>query len=480
MYGTRPEFQRVILDGLGRPVTWSIHYPLYNFASYQCYQHICCFDLECVDINLVNTEVRKSHFYYGWVIVIVAALCGAAQTVDFNPVIGAFIKPMSAEFGWSRSTFIGAQSLGTLIGGFGAAFFGPLVDRHGPKWVLFLGFSLLGASFIGIGFVHSLWPYYLLTILSRVAVQSMIGIGTSVMVPKWFIKRRGRAVALSNIGTRVGVAVQPPLAIFIISVADWRWAIIVLGILTMSITLLPIAFLVKRRPEDIGLLPDGEVPAIDANTSSGSGSQGQPSKAKEISFTAKEALKTRSFYLLILAFSITFFVSTGLNINLVAFLTDRGLSNGAAAGILTTWSSVGIVGTLVTGFMADKIPVRYLAMFVYLSLAVGTVILVQVHSVPMAIAFAIFHGTIWGANNNLQVLLFSNYYGRDSLGSIRGLVSPVQTSASALGPIVSSVVFDTTGSYTLILVTFVFLLMLSAALMFMARQPSSLPEPVKS
>ncbi len=112
-------------------------------------------------------------------------------------------------------------------------------------------------------------------------------------------------------------------------------------------------------------------------------------------------------------------------------------------------------------------------MFVYVILALGILILSQVNSVPMGFLFAVVHGIVWGANNNLQVLLFSEYFGRRSLGAIRGVTSPLQTGASALGPLASAAVFDTTGSYTLIFLIFMALLLVSALLMFFTHPPGN-------
>lgn len=401
----------------------------------------------------------------------VVALSGAAETTDFNPVIGAFIKPMTEEFGWSRSTFVGAQSLGTLLGGMAAIFTGPLLDKYGARWIMFTGFVLLGGSLIALSLVGNLWQFYILTVVSRVAVGSMIGLSMGVLVPQWFIAKRGRAVAISNLGVRFGVAFNPIFAQSIINGFGWRAAVIALGLYTWALTLLPVSLFIRRKPEDIGLLPDGEPAAGTAN--SGQKSNGRPARKPEVSLTLKEALRSRTFYLLVISFSCVFFVSTGINLHLLAFMSDRGISSGVAVAVLTTWSTIGVIGTLFSGFMSERISIRTIAVFVYVILALGVLILSQVNSVPMAFLFAIVHGIVWGANNNLQVLLFSEYFGRQSLGAIRGVTSPLQTGASALGPLASAAVFDTTGSYSLIFFIFIALLLISAALMFFNRPPQN-------
>ena len=344
----------------------------------------------------------KTKLYYGWLIVLVVGLCGVAETADFNPVIGAFIKPITSDFGWSRSTFVGATSLGTLLGGLAAVFVGPFVDKHGARWVLFAGFLLAGGALIARGTINNLAQFYAVTILSRLAVGSFIGLSLSVLIPNWFIKKRGRAVALSNLGVRFGVAVQPLIAISLISAYGWRTSTVCLGLLTWGLTLLPVALIIRRRPEDLGLLPDGEVSAPDKNSKSNGGAfAAAPPKKAEQSFTAKQAMRSRTFYLLIISFSFVFFVSTGTNLHLIAFLGDRGLSAGASSAVVTVWSSIGVIGTLTSGFLSERVHIRYIAIFVYIFLALGIFILSQVHSLPMALAFAFAHGIVWGANQNI-------------------------------------------------------------------------------
>jgi MFS family permease len=402
----------------------------------------------------------------------VAALAGAAETTDFNPVIGAFIKPMTQEFGWSRSAFVGAQSLGTMLGGIVAIGIGPLLDRFGARWIMFTGFLLLGGALISLSAVGTLWQFYILTAVARIAVGAMIGLSIGVLVPQWFVRKRGRAVAMSNLGVRFGVAFNPVFAQSIISGFGWRAAIISLGLYTWALTLLPTSLLIRRRPEDLGLLPDGDPPeAIAKNGQKDNAANSKRKPVNERSWTVKDALRSRTFYLLMASFSLVFFVSTGINLHLLAFMNDRGISPGMAVIVLTTWSSIGVIGTLFSGFMAERISIRNMAIFVYGFLALGVFVLSQVHSLPMAFAFAVVHGVVWGANNNLQVLLFSDYFGRHSLGAIRGITSPVQTGASALGPLASAAAFDSTGSYTLIFIVFAGLLLMSAALMFLAQPP---------
>jgi MFS family permease len=147
--------------------------------------------------------------YYGWVIVATLAVINVAETAEFNPVMGVFLKPITEELGWSRATFAGAVSLGTQGGGLLALLVGPLLDRWGPRWILFVGFVVLGATIMGMAAMQALWHFYGLMFTGRAVVSGAIAITTGVVISNWFIRRRGRAMALSTTGTHIGNAIMP-------------------------------------------------------------------------------------------------------------------------------------------------------------------------------------------------------------------------------------------------------------------------------
>ncbi len=394
----------------------------------------------------------KKKLYYGWIIVIVAALVGLSETVYFGPVIGSFIKPITSEFNWTRSQFVGALSLGSLLGGLTAAFVGPLVDKYGARWIVFTGTLVLGGTLVAASRVNSLPTFYMAIAGGSICFNGCIGIALSTIVPKWFIKKRGKALAMMNLGIRIGVSVNPYVANALISSYGWRTAMATMGVMVWAVAVIPAAVFLRRRPEDMGLLPDGEdQPSI---------TRGQVKSGAKIerSFTLKEALRSKSFYFLIAALSLVFVSSTGILFNMVPILTDQGLSSSSASLVILTWSSLGILGTLTSGFLADRISVRHVASGAFVIMGVGIFIMSQINGLATAYAFAVVHGIVWGAWNNLQILLVADHFGRESLGSIRGVIQPVQTIVSAAGPIAAASAFDLTGSYDVVLITYSFLL----------------------
>ena len=408
--------------------------------------------------------------YFGWVIVGVITLSGVASAVQLNPTIGVFVVPITEEFDWDRSVVAGAVTIGTILGGLTALGVGPLIDRLGGRWVLGGGFLAMGALLIALGASNTLWQFYLIVITTRLILQGIINLTNNIVVSKWFLVQRGRALAISSLGQRVGIGVIPFVAQAFISGFGWRMAIGGLGVLAWGLTLVPVFGWLRRRPEDMRLAPDG----VPLNSAGGQAREQLQSVAvvpTEVSFTLREALRTRTFYILLVSLCVTNFVATGVNFNLLPMLTDRGITATQGVTIISVWSLVGIPTTLAAGLLGEKVALRHLMALLFAGMAVGIAILSGVDSLWQGFLFAVVHGAFFGALMLLQNLIFANYYGRASLGAIRGFVTPFQMFSNSLGPLGAALVFDTSGSYTIIFLVYVGMLVLLALSMLFATPP---------
>ena len=422
--------------------------------------------------NMTSTRGRQPErrIYYGWVIVAVVALVGAAQTGQLNPTIGVFIRPVTEEFGWSRSLFVGAVSAGTLVGGFTGLGVGPALDRFGPRWIMSVGVFLVGAALVSMSAVNAVWQFYLAMIVGRAAVQGAVNIGGSVTVSKWFIRRRGRAAAISFMGNRVGNGTTPLIAQALVSSYGWRWGFLALGLIVWVVALLPTFLLLRRQPEDMGLLPDGDPPSQAPDRDDAA--QAAPVAPRgEVDFTLRQALATRAFYLSLIAMLLGMIVASGVSLNLVAYLEDQGLSPATAVLIVVAWSFSGSVGTLAAGFIGERVPIRSALIVTYIGLALSTYLLIQVDSTALGFLFAAVYGPFFGAMVILQQLILPDYFGRASLGAIRGLATPFQMGAIALGPIIATVAFDATGEYTAVFAGFLGCFVAGAGFLLLAPKP---------
>ncbi len=405
-------------------------------------------------------------FYYGWVIVATMFIVSVAQTAQYNPAVSIFVKPITQEFGWSRTTFSTAIGLGGLVGAALALVVGPILDRRGPRIPTLIAFMLLGGVVMSLSQISEIWHFYAIIVTNRALITGFLSIVAGVVVSKWFIRRRGRAMSFSITGIRFGQAIFPPYATFFVLRSGWQTAAIALGGLVWLMTLLPVALFLRRQPEDMGLRPDGDGPASDEEDFD---SPQAYAASEEASFTLAQALRTRAFYLILFATSALAFNIGGINFNLFPYMTDQGMSEAQAAMILTVWSLVGATGSLIVGFVAEKMHVRFVMALAFSFATAGVVLLMTTDDVPTALVFALVHGLSFGSLPMLMNLVWADYYGRRHQGTIRGFTTPFQVIVQAGGPIIGTLSYDLIDTYMPAFILFAALYVLSALAMLMAK-----------
>ncbi|MBI4202554.1 MAG: MFS transporter [Chloroflexi bacterium] len=413
----------------------------------------------------------RRRFYYGWVIVIVVGMAGFTQSAESYPVLSIFMKPITGEFGWSRTVFTGSTLVGTLIGGGLAVAIGPSLDRFGARWTMTAGFAIMGATLALMALMSTLWQFYTLQVIGRAVTMGVLALATSVVIPKWFITKRGRAAAIAGLGQRVGNTVTPLYVQFFVSIGSWRIAAVVAGVMMWVVSMLPAALFMRRQPEDMGMLPDGADPSQASKAGEETKSYSNASQG-EVSLTVKEVLREPSFYLLMVAFSLAFVAAPALNLHMIPYMTDQGIDPGIAAIAVAILSACAGAGSLVSGFLAERFTTRRVMVGIFVLMGAGYFGLLAVHVAWQGIVWAMYYGFSIGGMFILQQVIFADYYGRESLGAIRGVVWPVQLVFNASGPFIASVAFDTLGSYTFIFNVFASLLLVSSLLIFLSRPPS--------
>ena len=412
---------------------------------------------------------QRPRRYYGWVIVWITVLSAIASAVIINPTIGVFVKPMVEDFGWNRSIIAGAVAIGTMSGGIVALGVGPIIDRFGARWVLFIGFLIMGSLFIAWSGVTTLWQFYAVIITTRMLLQGFINLTNQTVLAKWFVRLRGRALAYGNLGQRFGQGAVPLLTQMIINAAGWRWAASSLGILAWSLTLVPVLLWMKRQPEDMGLRPDGDAP--DLQEDPGAPTRRGAARVTEVHFTLQEALRTRTLYILLAVLCLTSFVNTGVNFNLIPYLSDQGLSANQAVALLMVWSLVGIPAALSAGLLMERISTQAVLAGFQLGMIAGTLLLIALNTFWLGAIFALVHGIAFAGSLLAQQVILADYYGSRHLGALRGAVLPWQMASNAVGPLAATLVFDTQGSYVVILWLYVVIQVLVFFALLAARKP---------
>lgn len=186
----------------------------------------------------------------------------------------------------------------------------------------------------------------------------------------------------------------------------------------------------------------------------------------------RQVVKLPSFWLLVSSFTIGYIMFPGLNLHLVPYLEDKGLSPGVAVGVLALWSASGAIGALAFGFLADKFGARRMVTGNFLLVGLSFIFLLSVKSPHTAVLWGLYQGILQGGIFTLQQVLLANYYGRESLGAIRGMVWAFNMVANASGPLVASILYDATHTYVYIFISFGVLALVAGACVLMARPPA--------
>ncbi|MBT2571079.1 MFS transporter [Planococcus sp. ISL-110] len=387
-------------------------------------------------------KLTGNTFHYGWVIIAIAALSqffsGPGQTYSNSIFIDYYIE----EFGWSRSMVSGIYSAATLTAGFLLFFVGRLIDRNGSrKMAVAVSIALAVACFFN-SFVTSLVMLFIGFFFIRLLGQGSMALISSSLIPQWFIKKRGRAISIAAIGGLVSSAAFPLLNVWLIEAFGWRSSWLILGIIII-VCFTPLAlFLIQNSPEEMGLLPDnGAVLKKDS----------EKKPVEEISWSVKEASKTRAFWLLLLCAAIPGIVNTGLTFHLVSIFAEKSLSLETAAGILSLTALIGLPVTFITGVLLEKVKVQYMLILVFAGELLSLFLLQKADFLAAAVVFGLVWGVSMGIERIVMAVVWPNYFGRKHIGSISGIAMAMVVTGSALGPLPLGIAFDVFGGYLEIL-----------------------------
>ena len=415
-------------------------------------------------------------FYYGWVVLAVSAITSySSRPVMAVATLSVFVVPMTEHFGWSRGLFSGAVSLGGLCAVAVSPLVGRLIDRFGSGVLIGISSAAVGLCAIGLSIIGQAWAFYALYVPGRMLFASPLELGTSTAVSNWFIRRRPLALALLGATQGTGLAAAPFIAQLIIGGWGWRTAWFSLGIFTLSVGVIPHLMFIVRRPEDIGLEVDpAPSKAEQGATEPGSDPSG-PAASREINFTVREALHTRAFWLLATFSAAGFMVQAGVSLHQVPHYISQGLSGPSAALTATTFAFSQVPGGFMWSTLAGRIPVRYLLALAGFAVAIGAAGTAFSGTLGWGLVAAGVLGVGVGGLHLLLSLAWANYYGRQYLGSIRGLTLPLQVGGQALGPIIAGFIFDWTDSYRLAFFFFAIAVAVAGMLVMAGTVPAPPP-----
>src|SRR5687767_8451985 len=422
---------------------------------------------------------KNSGIFYGWYIVGVGFLANVASSFALASTLSIFLKPLTAELGVSRGVFSLLRSGEGIIAACLAPLVGTLVDRYGGRWLMVSGAAVAGIGFLFLGYIDNFFQFtairLTLVTFGDVAMGYMV---VNVVVAQWFVRMRGRAFAFTSMGVGFAKVCMPILAAWLLVSLGWRQTWMVFGILTMALLVLPALLVMRRTPEDMGLRPDGAAePVADADAFAGSKKTGRELSANdpETLWTRAEAARTSAFWLLVVTFGISSVGVTGLNLHVYPYVTDIGHSPVVAATVMSVIASMQLASPLVWGFVAERIDPRIAAMLRFVVQGIGLALAISTSSLICLYAGFFLYGIGLGGNMVLPDLLWASYFGRRSLGKIRGLGLFISHMLAALGPPFFGFLFDITGGYGLSFAIFGAALATSAVLSLMLRPPRRTP-----
>ncbi|MCH2502668.1 MAG: MFS transporter [SAR202 cluster bacterium] len=423
-------------------------------------------------------------FYYGWIVV------GASSTVVFARMAPAIttltvlIFPISHQLGWSRTLIAGSVSAGALASLVLSPVVGWAIDRFGARPVLVVSVLVLGVAMISLAWATVPLTFYLAFAAGRIVFHTSAPIGASTVAARWFIRKRGRAIGMIFLFGAIGGVVFTMVASLVVESHGLKATWIAMGLVVLVFSVAPSLLLVAERPEDIGLLPDGEPPdSTDAEKGAGAivpvGVPDSPATvlpraqmtADTDSWTLGEAVRTKTFWLLVFMGFASFFVHTSIGVHMGAYFRDVGLgATSAALAVSLSWS-VSAVGSLIWGWVTDRIDVRYAYSGMFLFQAGSTLYLIFVGgTLGVFLASGLF-GIVSAGTNVVPSVIYANYFGRSSLGRIRGLGEVGVLLGQATGPVIAGILFDLRGGYSTIFTAFVVLALVCSLLVLKARAP---------
>ncbi|SET67301.1 Sugar phosphate permease [Natronincola peptidivorans] len=417
--------------------------------------------------TLNKPSYRKTSLDYGWLIVALAALglffSGPGQTYSVSIFINSYIE----TFGWSRSLVSSFYSAGTLIAGFLLPLIGKVIDKKGHRKMFICIATLLGIACLWMSFVRH--PLMLLVgfLFLRLFGQGSMSLLPATLVPQWFIRKRGVALSLMALGGVLGSAAIPPLNNWLIlqfgTAIAWRvWTFLLIGFMA------PISWVfIRNKPEDIGLLPDGEV----IGTKEALTDAEREKQPLDFSWSTQEAMKTRAFWLMLFCMVVPSMVNTGITFHMVSIMEGKGFNSTFAASLLGLTAIIQFPFTFLAGYLADRIKVHYIKAINFIVFLIAIGVILYGSSKELLMAYAVFNGVFVAFDSVTTGVLWPNYFGRKHLGSIRGIAMTAMVVGSALGPLPFGFAYDILGGYKEILLLMMIFPILAAIASIVSPPP---------
>ncbi|MGB2878505.1 MAG: MFS transporter [Dehalococcoidales bacterium] len=382
----------------------------------------------------------KDKIFYGWVVVATFCITGTAiWGIRFS--FGVFFKALESEFELSRAATSAIFSVQMAMGGIFTILAGWALDRFGPKIVVLLMGICTGLSLLLTGQTTDLWQIFFTYSLLLAMGTGAIYVIVMSTVSRWFEKKRGLALGIASLGAGMGPLVVAPFATYLLSAFDWRMAFTILGAIAW-VVVLPLSRLLKRDPQEIGMLPDG------AEFSQSITHDKKPFVVEDY-LSPWQAFRTRSFWLFLcifLLFAVNLFI---ILTHLVPHITDLGFSPVEAATVLSVAGGAALAGRLLLGTASDRLGRKRVVIICMLLHIIALLWLLWSRELWMFYIFALIFGIAWGGMGPAMAAVIGETFGLGRIGAVLGVLELGFSIGAGIGPVAGGLIFDLKQSYSL-------------------------------
>ncbi|HEX4927937.1 MAG TPA: MFS transporter [Burkholderiales bacterium] len=407
---------------------------------------------------------HSKRLFYGWYMVAAASALQWLQAALITQSFGAYVAVLQAERGWSKTALSGAAALQQME----AALLGPVIggfmDRFGPQGIIRAGVVIFGVGLMLLSRTETLGGFYGAFLIIALGGSLFGFFPMNVQLILWFERWRARALSSLSFGLALGGACVPLVA-WSLQAFGWRATAFASGLLAIAAGL-PLAFVMKRRPEDRGTTVDGLPPRREAL-----GAAGAVAAARR-DFTAREALRTPAFWLLSLGHGFALFVVHAVNVHAITHMTQDlhyTLKEASLAYMLLPLAQMG--GVALGWLIGDRYEKRFIAAICMLMHMSALLLLTYAQNLGMVLAFAVLHGGAWGLRGPFMQAIRADYFGRTAIGMILGISLMILVIGQVGGPMIAGVLADLTGNYRLGFTLLSVLAGLGSLFFVLARRP---------
>jgi len=385
---------------------------------------------------------RVRNIFYGWWIVVAVFFIASYATGVVVYGFTAIFEPIADEFGWNYAQVSVAASIRGMETSFLAPIVGVLIDRWGPRRIMFIGAVIVGLGLLLLSRMNSLAMFYGAFVLMAAGTATCSGVVPMAAVGNWFRKRVTLATGIAISGAAVG-GLLVPIVTQMIELYQWRTSIMILGVAAF-VVLLPLSLVVRHKPEQYGYLPDGE-----KTKDITSGADLKVVQADEVQAGVRQTLKSRAFWHIAVGMMCHVMVLHAILTHVMPYLSSVGIERSVSSLVASALPLISIAGRLGFGWFGDRIDKKWLSVLGFILTAAAILLFnfVDATTAWLLVPFLIIFGIGYGGPVPMLPALLREYFGRSKLGTILGLAMGVLAIGIMTGPPVSGWVFDTYGSY---------------------------------